>query len=224
MRILVVEDDRHMATMLQRGLTEFGFAADAVYNGEDGEDSAKAVPYDLIILDVMLPGKDGMEVCRELRNCDIKSHIIMLTGRDAISDRIKGLDSGADDYLVKPFAFDELLARIRALLRRELSNGTNVIRAGNLTMDTLARKVKRDETYIPLPVKEYAILEYFMRNPDIVLTRSMISNHVWDFSFEGDSNIIDVYIGRLRKKIDIEGRPSYIETVRSIGYRLNTQS
>lgn len=223
MRILVIEDDRQMVNTLKRGLTELGYAVDAAYTGEEGCELAKAVTYDLIILDIMLPGMDGIAVCLELRNSDIRSRIIMLTGRDAVTDRIKGLDSGADDYMVKPFDFGELRARIGALLRRELDNASNIIQAGNLSIDTLSRRVKRGECSVSLPIKEYAILEYFMRNPDIVLTRSMIEDHIWDYSFESNSNIVDVYIARLRKKIDIEGQPGYIETVRNVGYRFNVK-
>ena len=220
MRILVIEDDQKLSDIIQRGLSEVGYAVDAAYDGEEGRDMAEMVPYDLIILDIILPKKDGIEVCLELRRKQIKSRIIMLTSRDTVSDRIKGLDSGADDYLVKPFAFDELLARLRALLRREISDGSHVLQVGELSMDTLTREVKRGDKDIKLTGKEYSLLEYFLRNPNIVVTRRMLEDHVWDFSLESESNLIDVYIRRLRQKIDKENEDSLIETIRGVGYRL----
>lgn len=220
MRILVIEDDQKLSNLIKRGLSEVGYAIDVAFDGEEGEELAKVVPYDLIILDIILPNKDGIEVCLGLRQNQIKSRIIMLTCKDSVSDRIKGLDSGADDYLVKPFAFDELLARIRALFRREISDGSHVLQAGELSMDTLTREVKRDNKNIILTGKEYALLEYFMRNPNIVITRRMLEDHVWDFSLESESNLVDVYIRRLRKRIDVENENSLIETIRGVGYRL----
>jgi len=220
MRILVIEDDQKLSDIIQRGLSEVGYAVDAAYDGEEGKDMAEMVPYDLIILDIILPKKDGIEVCLELRRKQIKSRIIMLTSRDTVSDRIKGLDSGADDYLVKPFAFDELLARLRALLRREISDGSHVLHVGELSMDTLTREVKRGDKDIKLTGKEYSLLEYLLRNPNIVVTRRMLEDHVWDFSLESESNLIDVYIRRLRRKIDVGGEKSMIQTVRGAGYRL----
>ena len=220
MRILIVEDDQKLADILQRGLTGLTYAVDTACDGEEGEDMAKSVSYDLIVLDIILPKKDGIEVCLELRRCRINSRIIMLTSRDTVSDRVKGLNSGADDYLVKPFAFDELVARIRALFRREISEGSNVIRVGDLSMNTLTREVKRNDTNITLTAKEYSLLEYFLRNPDLVLSRRTLEDHVWNFSLESESNLIDVFIRRLRKKLDLENEPSLIETVRGVGYRL----
>lgn len=223
MRILVIEDDQKLSDIIKRGLSEIGYAVDTAYDGEEGEEMAKVVPYDLIILDIILPQKDGIEVCLKLRKNQIKSRIIMLTCKDSVSDRVKGLDSGADDYLVKPFAFDELLARIRALFRREISDGSHIIRAGKLSMDTLTREVKRANKSMILTPKEYALLEYFMRNPNIVITRRMLEDHVWDFSLESESNLVDVYIRRLRQKIDEEEEDSLIETVRGVGYRLRVK-
>ncbi len=220
MRILIVEDDQKLANILQRGLTELAYAVDIACDGDEGEEMAKAVSYDLIILDIILPKKDGIEVCLELRRSKINSRIIMLTGRDAVSDRVKGLDSGADDYLVKPFAFDELVARIRALFRREISDGSNVIQVGDLSMNTLTREVKRNDINISLTAKEYGLLEYLLRNPDLVLSRRTLEDHVWNFSLESESNLIDVYIRRLRNKIDLGNETSLIETVRGVGYRL----
>src|SRR4030042_6342659 len=168
MRMLIVEDDQKLADKVQRGLTGLTYAVDTANDGEEGEDMAKAVSYDLIILDIILPKKDGIEVCLELRRCRINSRIIMLTSRDTVSDRVKGLNGGGDGYLVKPFAFDELVARIRALFRREISEGSNIILIGDLSINTLTREVKRNDTNITLTAKEYGLLEYFMRNPDIV--------------------------------------------------------
>ena len=220
MRILIVEDDQKLANILQRGLTELAYAVDIAYDGDEGEEMAKAVSYDLIILDIILPKKDGIEVCLELRRCRINSRIIMLTSRDTVSDRVKGLNSGADDYLVKPFAFDELVARIRALFRREISEGTNIIQVGDLSINILTREVKRNDASISLTAKEYGLLEYFLRNPDLVLSRRTLEDHVWNFSLESESNLIDVYIRRLRNKIDSQNENSLIETVRGVGYRL----
>lgn len=223
MRILVVEDDRKLSDIIQRGLTEIGYAVDAAYDGEEGKEMAEMYPYDLIILDIILPKKDGIEVCLELRHHDIKSRIIMLTSRDTIDDRIRGLDSGADDYLVKPFALAELLARIRALLRREIGEGSSFLQVGELSIDTLTREVKRAEKDVKLTSKEYSMLEYFVRNPSIVITRRMLEDHVWDLSLDSESNLIDVYVRRLRQKIDNDGEDSLIETIRGVGYRLKSR-
>jgi DNA-binding response OmpR family regulator len=220
MRILVIEDDQKLSDIIQRGLSEVGYAIDAAYDGEEGEELAKMVPYDLIILDIILPKKDGIEVCLGLRQNQVKSRIIMLTCKDTVSDRVKGLDSGADDYLVKPFAFDELLARIRALLRREISDGSHILQVSDLSMNTLTREVKRGQRDIKLTGKEYSLLEYFIRNPGLVITRRMLEDHVWDFSLESESNLIDVYIRRLRRKIDEGKEDGLIETIRGVGYRL----
>jgi len=223
MRILVIEDDHKLSDIIQRGLSEVGYAVDAAYDGEEGEELAKVAPYDLIILDIILPKKDGIEVCLGLRQNQVKSRIIMLTCKDTVSDRVKGLDSGADDYLVKPFAFDELLARIRALLRREISDGSHILQVSDLSMNTLTREVKRGQRDIKLTGKEYSLLEYFIRNPNVVITRRMLEDHVWDFSLESESNLIDVYIRRLRRKIDERKEDSLIETIRGVGYRLKAQ-
>lgn len=223
MRILVVEDDRKLSDIIRRGLKETGYAVDAAYDGEEGEDMADIVPYDLIVLDIVLPRKDGIEVCRQLRQKKNKSRIIMLTSKDTVEDRVIGLDSGADDYLVKPFAFDELLARIRALLRRDIKDGSHLLQARELCMNTLTREVTRGQKDITLTAKEYALLEYFMHNPNIVVTRRMIEDHVWDFSLASESNLVDVYIRRLRQKVDEGGADSFIETVRSVGYRLKVK-
>ena len=220
MRLLVIDDDRRLCRVIKRGLLEEGYAVDLAYDGEEGEYLAEVNPYDLIILDIMLPIKDGIEVCRELRAKRVSTVILMLTAKDTVEDRIRGLDTGADDYLVKPFAFSELLARVRALLRREGASKSPELRVGDLTLNTLTRHVWRGKRLIELTTKEYVILEYFMRHPSVVVTRTMIEEHAWDYDFDSLSNLVDVYIRRLRRKIDTEGEDSLIQTVRGAGYRL----
>lgn len=220
MRILVVDDDRRLCAVIRRGLLEEAYAVDLAYDGEDGEYLAEVNPYDLIILDIMLPVKDGIAVCRELRAKKISTPILMLTAKDAVEDRVKGLDTGADDYLVKPFAFSELLARVRALLRREGMSKSPELCVGDLVLNTLTRQVNRGKRPIELTTKEYVILEYLIRHPKVVVTRTMIEEHAWDYDFDSLSNLVDVYIRRLRRKLDTEGEDSLIQTVRGAGYRL----
>lgn len=220
MRILVVEDEKRLAEVIKKGLVEEGYSVDVAYDGAEGQYMAESASYDLVILDIMLPKKDGVTICQELRIRGINIPILMLTAKDSVEDRVKGLDSGADDYLVKPFAFSELVARVRALLRREALSKASKLQVGNLVMDTLTREVWRGDKKIELTAKEYAILEYFMRHPNMVVTRTMLMEKVWDYDFEGISNVIDVYIRRLRLKLDEEGAESIIETVRGAGYRL----
>jgi DNA-binding response OmpR family regulator len=220
MRILVVDDDRRLCAVIKRGLLEEAYAVDLAYDGEEGEYLAEINPYDLIILDIMLPKKDGIEICRELRAKKVNTPVLMLTAKDTVEDRVKGLDTGADDYLVKPFAFNELLARVRALLRREGMSKSPELRVGELTLNTLTRQVWRGQRPIELTTKEYVILEYFMRHPNVVVTRTMLEEHAWDYDFDSLSNLVDVYIRRLRRKIDTEGEDSLIQTVRGAGYRL----
>jgi len=220
MRILIVDDDRRLCAVIKRGLLEEAYAVDVAYDGEEGEYLAEVNPYDLIILDIMLPNKDGIEVCRELRTKKVNTPILMLTAKDTVEDRVKGLDAGADDYLVKPFAFNELLARVRAMLRREGMSKSPELRVGDLTLNTLTRQVWRGQRPIELTTKEYVILEYFMRHPNVVVTRTMVEEHAWDYDFDSLSNLVDVYIRRLRRKIDSEGENSLIQTVRGAGYRL----
>ena len=220
MRVLVVEDERRLAGILKRGLLEEGYSVDVAYEGEEAQYAAESTPYDLIILDIMMPKKDGIAVCRDLRAKKVNTPILMLTARDAVEDRVKGLDSGADDYMVKPFAFSELLARVRALLRREAAPRTARLQAGELVMDTLTREAWRKQKKIELTTKEYSILEYFMRHPNAVVTRTMLEEHAWDYEMDVESNVIDVYIRRLRRKIDEDGEDSLIQTVRGAGYRL----
>ena len=219
MRILVVEDDRRLSGIVKRGLIEEGYAVDAVFDGEEGEYYAESTPYDLIILDIMIPKKDGIQVCKGLRSQKVNTPVLMLTARDTVEDKVIGLDSGADDYMVKPFAFNELLARIRALLRRESLAKTPKLLVGDLEMDTLTREVKFHQKIVDLTNKEYIILEYFMRHPNMVISRTMLENHAWDYEFDSVSNLIDVYIRKLRRKIGGDG-DSPIMTVRGAGYRL----
>lgn len=223
MRILIVEDEQRMAYILKQGLEEEGYAVDITCTGEEGEMFAQNIPYDLIILDVVLPGKDGIEVCRSLRQKMIGTLIMMLTCRDTLNDKVKGLDSGADDYMVKPFSFAELSARVRAVLRREKSPVMPRIEAGDLLMDTATRQVWYKGRCVELSGKEFAILEFFMHNPDSVITRTMIEQHVWDLALDSSSNLVDVYIRKLRVKLDAEKHESLIQTVRGVGYRLRPQ-
>jgi two-component system, OmpR family, response regulator len=220
MRVLVVEDEVKMAALLRRGLTEDGLAVDVAGTGEEAFVRAQATDYDAIVLDVMLPGIDGFETCRRLRAADVWTPVVMLTARDAIEDRIAGLDRGADDYLTKPFSLAELLARLRALFRRQPAARPAVLRVGGLELDPATRRVARNGTEISLSAKEFALLETFMRAPGQVLTRFHLLEHVWDNSYESRSNIVDVYIRYLRKKLDGPFGVRSIETVRGSGYRL----
>jgi two-component system OmpR family response regulator len=219
-RLLVVEDEVKMASLLKRGLEEEGYAVDVATDGTEGLWLGTENPYDVVVLDVMLPDVDGFEVCRELRKAGRWAPVLILTARDAVSDRVVGLDAGADDYLVKPFSFAELGARIRALLRRGPSERPARLSAGDLALDPAARRVTRGDTQIDLTAKEYVLLEYFMRHVDEVLSRSRLIEHVWDFAYEGDSNVVDVYVRYLREKIDRPFEKKSLQTVRGAGYRL----
>jgi DNA-binding response OmpR family regulator len=223
MRILVVDDDRRLCNIVKRGLIEEAHSVDVAYDGEEGGYLAEVNPYDLIILDVMMPKKDGIEVCRGLRSKNINIPIMMLTAKDAVEDRVKGLDSGADDYVVKPFAFSELLARVRALLRREGPLKAFEITVGELVLDTRTRELRKGERIIELTTKEYTILEYLMRHPNMVVTRTMVEEHAWDYDFDSLSNVVDVYIRRLRRKMDDGEKGNIIQTIRGTGYRLRAQ-
>lgn len=220
MRILVVEDAVKLAGLLERGLGEEGYAVDVVMNGTDAVWMGLENPYDVIVLDVGLSDIDGFEVCRRLRAHGRWAPILMLTARDAYDDRIRGLDSGADDYLTKPFAFPELLARIRALLRRGSVERSPVLSVGDLVLDPATREVSRDGDRIDLTAKEHALLEYFMRHPDHVLSRANLIEHVWDFAFQGDPHVVNVYVGYLRDKIDKPFGRRSLETIRGMGYRI----
>jgi two-component system, OmpR family, response regulator len=220
MRALVVEDELKMAALLRRGLTEEGYAADIARTGDDALSMARAAPYDVIVLDVMLPGRNGFAVCRELREAGVWAPVLMLTARDAVEDRVEGLDSGADDYLTKPFSFAELLARLRALARRGAAERPPVLQVGSLRLDPATWQVWRGDVEVGLSSKEFALLETFMRRPGHVLSRLDLLEHAWDYSYENRSNVIDVYVRYLREKIDRPFRVRSIETVRGAGYRL----
>ena len=220
MRVLVVEDEPRMAALIRQGLEEEAYAVDVVGNGRDALFWADSAAYDIILLDIMLPGMNGLEVCRQLRAEGYTMPILMLTARDTLPDKVKGLDSGADDYLVKPFAIEELTARLRALARREAPVKTAVLTVADLTLDPATKLARRGETIIELTAKEYALLETLMRHPHQVLSREQIINHVWNMEFESSSKLIEVYISNLRKKIDADHTPKLIHTVRGLGYRI----
>lgn len=220
MRILIVEDDFNLAAVINRGLRKHAYATDAASDGAEGLFLAQTNDYDLLILDVMLPVKNGFEVCRELRAGGAELPILMLTARDAVSDKIAGLDAGADDYLVKPFDFAEMLARVRALLRRRPILLNQQITIEDLVLNRASRTAKRGAREIELTAKEYALLEFLMENANRVVTREQISEHVWDINFDSFSNVIDVYIKRLRRKVDAENETTLIQTRRGTGYLL----
>jgi DNA-binding response OmpR family regulator len=220
-RILLVEDNPRLSHALRASLEEDGYAVDCAFDGLDGEEMGRMPVYDLVILDIMLPGKDGMEVCRTLRDEHIRTPILMLTARDALDDRVEGLDSGADDYLVKPFEMAELRARIRALLRRESPNRGGVLQAADLRLDPARHTVERAGRPIELTSKEFALLEYLMRRPGNLVTREMAEEHLWSGEHLVASNVVDVYIRRLRRKVDDPFGEKLVETVRGLGYRLH---
>jgi two-component system, OmpR family, response regulator len=219
-RVLIVEDEERMATLIRRGLVHEGLAADVAATGDDALWIAQAHDYDVIVLDVMLPGLDGFETCRRLRSAGVWAPVLMLTARDAVEDRVAGLDSGADDYLVKPFAFAELLARLRALTRRGDLQRPTALTVGDLRLDPATREVTRGSTPIELSAKEFALLQTFMSRPGEVLSRLHLLEHAWDFAYDNRSNVIDVYVRRLRRKIDEPFGRESLETVRGAGYRL----
>jgi DNA-binding response OmpR family regulator len=220
MRILLVEDNRRLSDSLRLSLVDDGYAVDVAYDGQEGEELVELTPYALIILDVMLPRRSGIEVCRSLRNNHVKTPILMLTARDALEDRVLGLDSGADDYLVKPFEMEELRARLRALLRRESDEKSGLITIADLTLDPATHFVQRGGQSIELTSREYALLEYLVRNPNRLITRQMAENHLWSYDATVTSNVVDVYIRRLRRKLDDPFEVKLIETIRGSGYRL----
>lgn len=224
MRVLVVEDERKISSYLKRALEEQGYAVDTAFTGREALDYADAAPYDIIILDILLPELDGLSVCRELRRRGNRTPILMLTARDSVDDRVNGLDAGADDYLVKPFALKELLARLRAMSRRTTEQPKSpVLQIADLSLDTRTRRVKRGGKLIELTPKEYAVLECLMREPNRVLTRTQIAEHVWNYDVYNQSNVVDVYISNLRRKIDDGFEVKLIHTVRGVGYRLSAE-
>ncbi len=223
MRVLVVEDDPKMAGLLKRGLEREGYAVDVAADGREALWAAEEHDYRAIVLDAMIPGPDGFEVCRTLRQKGRWSPVLMLTARDAVADRVAGLDAGADDYLVKPFSFSELFARLRAVTRREPRQRPVALRVGDLTLDPVSHQVRRGGAEIDLSPKAFALLEYFMQHPGEVLSRARILDDVWDFAYGGTSNIVDVYVRQLRDAVDRPFAGSLIETVRGVGYRLRPE-
>jgi two-component system OmpR family response regulator len=224
MRVLIVEDELKMAGLIRRGLLEEGYAADVAQSGEDAIWMAEAHQYDAIVLDVILPGLSGFETCRRLRTAGVWSPVLMLTARDAVEDRVEGLDAGADDYLTKPFSFAELLARLRSLSRRGAVERPVELQIEDLRLDPSSRRVWRGDAEIALSPKEFALLETFMRRPGEVLSRLQLLEHAWDFAYENRSNVIDVYVRYLREKVDRPFGRDSIETVRGVGYRLRDGS
>ncbi len=223
MRILVVEDEKKVASFIKKGLEEEGYAVDVAADGEEGLATALTRVHDLIILDIRLPKLDGLRVLRMLRQDDVTTPVLLLTVRATIEDKVLGLDAGADDYLTKPFAFQELVARVRALLRRRAEAEPTILQLGDLTLDPARRTVSRGGEKLDLTPREFALLDYFMRNPGRVLTRTMIAEHVWDYSFDTSTNVIDVYVNYLRKKIDAGRVPKLLHTVRGVGYVLRAE-
>ncbi len=224
MRILLVEDDKRISNFVKRGLQEEGFAVDVSENGELALAQVQINPYDLVVLDVMMPEKDGMTVCREMRKQKIDVPILMLTAKSALKDKVLGLNSGADDYLLKPFEFEELLARVRALLRRKTDKTATLLKVGDLSLDQLTHEVKRASKKIDLTTKEYALLQYLMLHTNQVVTRTMLSEHVWNEHFDSMTNVIDVYINYLRQKIDDGFKYPLIHTLRGTGYVLKEKN
>jgi two-component system OmpR family response regulator len=224
MRVLVVEDELRMAALLKRGLAEEGYAVDVASTGPDALWHATEFDYDAILLDVMLPGISGIEVCRQLRAHKRWVPVLMLTARDAIEDRVRGLDAGADDYLIKPFSFDELSARVRALIRRGAVERPTELKVADLRLDPASRRAWRGEVELELSTKEYALLKLFLGHPGQVLTRTQILEHVWDYAYDGGSNVVDQYVLYLRRKIDRPFHVRQLDTVRGAGYRLREES
>lgn len=222
MRILIIEDEKKVASFIKRGLEQESYAVDMAEDGIEGQHMAEVNEYDAIILDIMLPQKNGLEVLKDLKTVGVKTPVLLLTARDTVEDRVKGLNIGADDYLTKPFAFEELLARLRVLLRRG-GYGTPVLRFADLTLDPATRRARRGDLEVELTVKEYALLEYLLRNPNRVLTRTLIAEHVWDQTFDSETNVVDVYINHLRIKIDKDFPRKLIHTVRGVGYVLKEE-
>ena len=220
MRVLVVEDDSKLAAVLRQGLREQGFAVDVCCEGAVGLDLALGTDYDAVVLDLMLPGKNGLDVLRELRQRGRRVPVLILTARSSVEDRVRGLDLGADDYLPKPFDFKELLARLRAITRRPPVEPATVLKAADLELDPARREVRRGQTSLELTAKEFALMEYLMRKKGVVVTRSMILDHVWNMDYDGGSNLVEVYINYLRRKVDQDFEPKMIHTVRGVGYVL----
>ncbi len=221
MRILIVEDERRLANIIKKGLTEEGFAVDLAFDGEEGKYLAESEEYDLIILDITLPKVDGITICKELRKKNIRTPIMMLTARTTLEEKVIGLDSGADDYLTKPFAFLELRSRIHALIRRSKQESSPILKIDDLELDPIKHSVKRGEKTITLTPKEFSVLELLLRHKDGVVSRTMIIEHVWDYNFDSMSNVVDVFIASLRRKVDKGSKIKLIHTLHGIGYKIS---
>ncbi|OGG22837.1 DNA-binding response regulator [Candidatus Gottesmanbacteria bacterium RIFCSPLOWO2_01_FULL_40_10] len=221
MRILVIEDERRLANVIKKGLSEDGFAVDLAFDGQEGQYLACEEPYDLIVLDLMLPKIDGVTICKNLRLKNLKTPILILTAKTTVEEKIKGLDSGADDYMIKPFSFLELRSRIHALIRRSKENPSPVLKIADLTVDPLKHSVSRNKRSVKLTPKEFAILEFLLRHKNEVVSRTMILEHVWDYNFDGLSNVVDVFMVTLRKKIDHKAKVKLIHTLHGIGYKIS---
>lgn len=224
MRILVIEDDHRISAVVKKGLTEDGFAVDTAFDGEEGQYLAEDESYDLIILDIMLPKVDGQTICKELREKRIKTPVLMLTAKTSIEDRVAGLDSGADDYLAKPFAYLELRSRVHALIRRSKQDPSPTLKISDLEVDPLKHKATRNGKLLSLTPKEFAVLELLLRHKDEVVTRTMITEHVWDYNFDSMSNVVDVFVAALRRKVDKGERVLLIHTVHGVGYKVSETS
>jgi heavy metal response regulator len=218
MSILIIEDEKKVAALIKKGLEEERYDVEVAFDGESGTELASVQPYELIILDILMPKKDGLTLLREIRQQGISTPVLMITAKSSVDDKVKGLDSGADDYLVKPFAIAELLARVRSLLRRGSSEKSTVLSVEDLSLDLVSHKAKRNERIIDLTAREYTLLEYFMRNKNKILSRSVLSEHIWNYNFDTGTNIIDVYINHLRSKVDGGAEKKLIHTVRGVGY------
>ncbi len=220
MRVLIVEDERRLSNIIKKGFIEDGFAVDQAFDGEEGQYLAESEQYDLIVLDIMLPKLDGLQVCKELRKKSIKTPVLMLTAKSTTEDKVAGLDSGADDYITKPFSFIEFRSRIHALIRRSHQETSPVLLIDGLELDPLKHTVSRDTKALTLTPKEFAVLELMMRHKGEVVSRTMIIEHVWDYNFDGMSNVVDVFVGTLRKKIDLHAKKKLIQTVHGVGYKI----
>ncbi len=223
MRVLVVEDEKKIASFVRKGLEAQGFVVEVSHNGDEGYTLATSRPYDAVVLDIMLPGRDGLSILRNLRDRNVPLPVILLTARSELNERLEGLNLGADDYLTKPFYIEELIARIRAVTRRAAGTTQGILTVGDLSMNLLTREVKRGGAAIELTPREFTLLEHLMRSPGRVLTRAQICEQVWDYDFDPGTNLVDVYVQRLRKKVDAEASVKLIETIRGVGYRLRPQ-
>lgn len=220
MRVLIVEDERRLSNIIKKGFIEDGFAVDQAFDGEEGQYLAESEQYDLIVLDIMLPKMDGLQVCKELRKKSIKTPVLMLTAKSTTEDKVAGLDSGADDYITKPFSFVEFRSRVHALIRRSHQDISPILTENDLILDPLKHSVQRANKAITLTPKEFAVLELLMRHKGEVVSRTMIIEHVWDYNFDGMSNVVDVFVGTLRKKIDTGAKVKLIQTVHGVGYKI----